>query len=113
MSRSPVLFRVDAAPRLGWEHLSRCLVLAAALQRRRRPAFFLSQLDPGSLGLTVKRGGNEWIDADAPAGAPEDLDEMIREVRRIRPAAVVVDSPKSDLGHIWRTADVPRRHLHQ
>ncbi|HBI44748.1 MAG TPA: polysaccharide biosynthesis protein, partial [Planctomycetales bacterium] len=67
MSRSPVLFRVDASPRVGWENLSRCLVLAAALQRRRRPAFFLSQLEPGSLGLTVKRGGNEWIDADAPA----------------------------------------------
>ncbi len=93
MSRSPVLFRVDAAPQVGWEHLSRCLVLAAALQRRRRPAFFVSQLEPGSLGLTVKRGGNEWIDADAPAGSPEDLEEMIREVRRIRPAAVVVDSP--------------------
>jgi spore coat polysaccharide biosynthesis predicted glycosyltransferase SpsG len=93
MSRSPVLFRVDAAPRVGWEHLSRCLVLAAALQRRRRPAFFLSQLDPGSLGLTVKRGGNEWIDADAPAGTADDLQETIREIRRIRPAAVVVDSP--------------------
>ncbi len=93
MSRAPVLFRVDAGPRLGWEHLSRCLVFAAALQRRRRPAYFLSQLDPGSLGLTVKRGGNEWIDADAPAGADEDLEEMVREVRRIRPAAVVVDSP--------------------
>ena len=93
MSRAPVLFRVDAGPRLGWEHLSRCLVFAAALQRRRRPAYFLSQLDPGSLGLTVKRGGNEWIDADAPAGAAEDLEEMVREVRRIRPAAVVVDSP--------------------
>jgi len=93
MSRAPVLFRVDAGPRVGWEHLSRCLVFAAALQRRRRPAFFLSQLDPGSLGLTVKRGGNEWIDADAPAGAAEDLEEMVREVRRIRPAAVVVDSP--------------------
>ena len=93
MSRAPVLFRVDAGPRVGWEHLSRCLVFAAALQRRRRPAYFLSQLDPGSLGLTVKRGGNEWIDADAPAGAAEDLEEMVREVRRIRPAAVVVDSP--------------------
>jgi spore coat polysaccharide biosynthesis predicted glycosyltransferase SpsG len=93
MSRSPVLFRVDASPRVGWENLSRCLVLAAALQRRRRPAFFLSQLEPGSLGLTVKRGGNEWIDADAPAGEAEDLEEMVREVRRLRPAAVVIDSP--------------------
>ena len=53
-------------PRAGWEHLSRCLTLAAALQRRRRPAYFLSQLEPGSLGLAIKRGGNEWLDADAP-----------------------------------------------
>jgi spore coat polysaccharide biosynthesis predicted glycosyltransferase SpsG len=93
MTRAPVLFRVDAAPRVGWEHLSRCLVLAAALQRRRRPAYFLSQLEPASLGLTVKRGGNEWLDADAPAGTPDDLEEVIREVRRLRPAAVVVDAP--------------------
>ena len=91
MTRAPILFRVDAAPRVGWEHLSRCLVLAAALQRRRRPAYFLSQLDPGSLALTVKRGGNEWLDADAPAGSAEDLEETLQEIRRIRPAAVVVD----------------------
>ena len=62
MTRAPILFRVDAGPRPGYEHLSRCLVLAAALQRRRRPAYFLSRLDPGSLGLMVKRGGNEWLD---------------------------------------------------
>jgi spore coat polysaccharide biosynthesis predicted glycosyltransferase SpsG len=93
MTRAPVLFRVDAGPGVGWEHLSRCLVLAAALQRRRRPAYFLSQLEPGSLGLTVKRGGNEWLDADAPAGAADDLEETIREVRRLQPAAVVVDAP--------------------
>ena len=87
MTRAPVLFRVDAGPRPGWEHLSRCLTLAAALQRRRRPAYFLSQLEPGSLGLTVKRGGNEWLDADGPAGTAEDLEELLQEVRRIRPAA--------------------------
>jgi spore coat polysaccharide biosynthesis predicted glycosyltransferase SpsG len=95
MTRAPILFRVDAAPRLGWEHLTRCLVLAAALQRRRRPAYFLSQLDPGSLALTVKRGGNEWLDADSPAGTPDDLDEVIQEVRRLKPAAVVVDAPEA------------------
>src|SRR5262249_60572839 len=93
MIRAPILFRVDAAPRLGWEHLSRCLTLAAAIQRRRRPAYFLSQLDPGSLALTIKRGGNDWLDADHPAGTPEDLEEVVQEVRRLRPAAVVVDAP--------------------
>ena len=93
MTRAPVLFRVDAGPRPGYEHLSRCLVLAAALQRRRRPAYFLSRLDPGSLGLMLKRGGNEWLDADGTAGTSDDVDETLQEVRRLRPAAVIVDSP--------------------
>src|SRR5260370_12400882 len=93
MNRAPVLFRVDAGPRVGWEHLYRCLVFAGALQRRRRPAYFLSQLEPGSLGLNVKRAGNDWLAADAVAGTPEDLEETVQEIRRLRPAAVIVDSP--------------------
>src|SRR5262245_45383207 len=93
MTRAPILFRVDAGPRVGYEHLWRCLVYAAALRRRRRPAFFLSQLEPTALAPSVKRGGNEWLDADAPAGAAEDLEETIQEVRRLRPQAVVVDAP--------------------
>jgi spore coat polysaccharide biosynthesis predicted glycosyltransferase SpsG len=93
MTRAPILFRVDAGPRVGWEHLSRCLTLAAAIQRRRRPAYFLSQLEPGSLGLTIKRGGNDWLDAGSPAGSGDDLEELVQEVRRLRPAAVIVDAP--------------------
>src|ERR1700691_5895350 len=93
MTRAPVLFRVDAGLRPGYEHLSRCLVLAAALQRRRRPAYFLSRLAPGSLGLTIKRGGNEWLDADSTIGTPEDIEETLQEIRRLHPAAVIVDSP--------------------
>ncbi len=92
MNRDPILFRVDGTPRVGWEHLARCQTLAAALQRRRRPTYFLSQLEPGSLALPLKRAGNDWLEADSPAGSPEDLREVIQEIRRIRPAAVVVDS---------------------
>lgn len=96
MSRAPVLFRVDGTSRLGHESLYRCLVYAAALQRRRRPAHFLSQLEPVTyLAAAVRRGGNEWINAAAPAGSPEDLDQLLREVHRVRPQAVVVDAPEA------------------
>jgi spore coat polysaccharide biosynthesis predicted glycosyltransferase SpsG len=92
MTREPVLFRVDGTRASGWESLSRCLVLAGALQRRRRPCHFLAQLEPTTVAAGIKRGGNEWLEADAPAGAAEDLEELIQEVRRLRPAAVVVDA---------------------
>jgi spore coat polysaccharide biosynthesis predicted glycosyltransferase SpsG len=106
MTRAPVLFRVDAAPGVGWEHLWRCLVFAAALQRRRRPAFFLSQLEPAALAVNVKRGGNEWIQACHRAGQREDLDELMREVRRIGPQAVVVDSPEAGEDYLGAVRDM-------
>jgi spore coat polysaccharide biosynthesis predicted glycosyltransferase SpsG len=93
MNRDPILFRVDGTTRLGWERLARCQALAAALQRRRRPTYFLSQLEPGSLALALKRVGNEWLEADNTAGDADDLAETVQEVRRLRPAAVVVDAP--------------------
>src|SRR6516164_8183855 len=95
MNRDPILFRVDGTTRSGWERLARCQALAAALQRRRRPTFFLSQLEPASLGLGIKRAGSEWLDADAPAGSPEDVQEMVQEIRRRQPAAVIVDAPEA------------------
>lgn len=95
MTREPVLFRVDGTQAGGWESLARCQVFAAALQRRRRPCYFLSQLEPASFALSLKRSGNEWLEASSPAGGPEDLEELTREIRRIRPAAVVVDSPQA------------------
>src|SRR5262249_980600 len=94
MNRDPILFRVDGTRSSGWEHLARCLTWAAALQRRRRPTYFLPQLEPASLGLAIKRAGNDWLDADAPTGSAEDLAETIQEIRRLHPAAVIVDSPQ-------------------
>jgi spore coat polysaccharide biosynthesis predicted glycosyltransferase SpsG len=84
----------------------RCLTYAAALQRRRRPAFFLSQLEPASLAPIVRRGGNEWLEADGPAGSDEDLQELIQEVRRVRPAAVVVDAPEAGEGYLQAVREV-------
>ena len=93
MIRDAILFRVDATPRTGYENLARSLTYAAALQRRRRSAYFLSRVEPGSIGLNIKRAGNEWLDADGLCGSEEDLQETLQEIRRIKPAAVLVDSP--------------------
>jgi spore coat polysaccharide biosynthesis predicted glycosyltransferase SpsG len=100
MNRDPILFRVDAGPQAGYESLARCFTYAAALQRRRRPTYFLSQLDPASLALQIKRVGNEWLEADAPAGTEEDLAETIQEIRRLRPAAVIVDSANANAEYL-------------
>jgi spore coat polysaccharide biosynthesis predicted glycosyltransferase SpsG len=93
MNRDPILFRVDGTTQSGWGRLARCMTLAAALQRRRRPTYFLSQLEPAHLGLSVKRGGSTWLEADGPAGSSDDLEETIQEIRRLRPAAVIADFP--------------------
>ncbi len=106
MNRDPILFRVDGTRRSGYEHLARCLTLAAALQRRRRPTYFLSQLEPASLALPIKRGGNDWLDADGPAGTEEDLAEVVQEIRRLRPAAVIVDCPQVGEGYLSELASL-------
>jgi spore coat polysaccharide biosynthesis predicted glycosyltransferase SpsG len=91
MNRDPILMRVDATPDKGHERLARCQIFAMALQRRRRPTYFVSQLEPRTLAQSVKRGGNNWLEADYPAGSPDDLRDLIQEVHRLNPAAVIVD----------------------
>src|SRR5437868_11897562 len=95
MNRDPILFRVDGTTGTGWERLARSLALAAALQRRRRPTYFLSQVEPAALGLSIKRAGSDWLEADAAAGSSEDIEEAVQEIRRLRPAAVVVDAAEA------------------
>lgn len=92
MNRDPLFIRVDAGPQCGYERLARCLTLAAAVQRRRRPVYFLSQLEPNGLAMGIKRAGHDWIDVGSPAGGADDAAEVLQEVRRLRPAAVVVDA---------------------
>ncbi|MCI0681340.1 MAG: polysaccharide biosynthesis protein [Gemmataceae bacterium] len=91
MNRDPIFLRVDATPRTGYERLARCMILAAALQRRRRPVYFLSQLQPNGLALSIKRGGNNWLAMNHDAGSPADLRETLQQIRQHQPAAIYVD----------------------
>src|SRR5262249_38043602 len=93
MDRSPILFRCDANAQLGWEPFYQCLPYAAALPRRRRPAYFLGQVTPFPLLSQIVRGGNDYIPASHDVGTAEDCDETIREVRRLGAAAVIVNAP--------------------
>lgn len=95
MNRNPILFRLDGTSAHGWERLNRCLTFAAALQRRRRPTYFLSNLEPRSLGLAVKRSGCEWLDTEEEVGTSEDAAEVVQEIRRLKPAALIVDAPNA------------------
>src|ERR1700722_10636613 len=92
MDRSPVLFRCEGTRATGWEALYQCLTYAAALQRRRRTAYFMGNYEPFPLMSQVARGGNEYVAAEHPIGSPEDCDATIREIRRSAAAAVVVAS---------------------
>lgn len=92
MNRDPILFRVDGTSQSGWESFWRCLTFSAALQRRRRPTWFLSRLEPGELAFAIKRVGNQWLGTNSPLGSDQDLEETIQEVRRLKPSAIVVDS---------------------
>ena len=93
MDRSPILFRCDANAERGWEAFYQCLTYAAALQRRRRPAYFLGRIEPFPLLSQIVRGGNDYLSAGFPVGTAEDCDETIREVRRLNAAAVIVNAP--------------------
>jgi spore coat polysaccharide biosynthesis predicted glycosyltransferase SpsG len=100
MTRDPILFRVDGTSQTGHERLYRCLTYAAALQRRRRPCLFVSQVEPPPLAFALRRAGNDRVEAQQTAGSPGDLDQTLREVRRINPAAVVVDAAEADEAYL-------------
>jgi spore coat polysaccharide biosynthesis predicted glycosyltransferase SpsG len=104
MNRDPILIRVDATLQNGFERFARCMTLAAALQRRRRPTYFLSQLESTTLAFAIKRGGNEWIDACHPPCCNDDLEDLIQEIRRRRPAAVVIDDAEANHDYLAEVA---------
>ena len=93
MSRSPILFRCDGTPDAGWEPFYQCMTLAQAMQRRRRGTYLHSRLEPANLAVTIHRGGHEWLPAEHRVGTADDIDETIRQARKIGAAAVVVVAP--------------------
>lgn len=95
MTRDPIFVRVDATARTGFERLARGMILAAALQRRRRPVYFLSNLEPNGLALSIKRGGNNWLAMNHPVGSADDLRETTQRIRQHNPAAIYVDDAEA------------------
>jgi spore coat polysaccharide biosynthesis predicted glycosyltransferase SpsG len=93
MNRAPILFRCDGTRSHGWESFYQCLVLAGAMQRRRRGTYFLSRLEPQTLAAPILRGGHEWSETTTEVGTPDDLDATIREARRLNAAAIVLAAP--------------------
>src|SRR5215472_13804307 len=100
MDRSPVLFRCEGTRASGWEGLYQCMTYAAALQRRRRTAYFMGRYEPFPLLSQVARGGNEYVAADYPIGSPEDCDATIREIRRSSATAVIIASAGVSAGYL-------------
>jgi len=92
MNRAPILFRCDATS-AGYESFYQCLVLAGAMQRRRRGTYFLSRLEPQTVAAPILRGGHEWSETTTTVGTADDLDATLREVRRLNAAAVAVAAP--------------------
>ncbi|MCS7159160.1 MAG: hypothetical protein RMJ19_01700 [Gemmatales bacterium] len=93
MSREAVVLRVDGNSQSGWDAWNRCQVLAYGLQRRRRPCYFVSHLEPNGLALTLKRSGHDWIAAAHEPGSPADLEQLLREIHRLQAVAVILDVP--------------------
>lgn len=100
MNRDPIFLRVDATARTGYERLARGMILAAALQRRRRPVYFLSQLEPNGLALSIKRCGNNWVAMNHDAGNSDDVRETLQQVRKHKPAAIYVDDPDASQDYL-------------
>ncbi|MEZ6143590.1 MAG: polysaccharide biosynthesis protein [Zavarzinella sp.] len=93
MDRAPILVRTDASAAAGWEPFYQSLTYAAMLQRRRRPTYFMGQIEPFPLISQTVRGGSDYLTAGAAIGTAEDCDETIREVRRLGASAVIVNAP--------------------
>ncbi len=104
MDRSPILFRCDGNPDTGWESVYQSLVYAQALQRRRRPCFFLGQFQPFQLITQINRGGNEYLVSDHPVGSAEDCDATIQAIRKVNAAAVIIAAPGLSMEYLREVA---------
>ncbi len=104
MSREPIIVRVDANAESGYERIARNMIFAAAVQRRRRPVYFLSNLEPNALAMSIKRGGNNWIAANHRVGTGADANQLMREIRRLKPAAVFVDDANASSDYLAEIA---------
>lgn len=99
-NRLPILFRCDASEQSGFESFYQCLTYAAALQRRRRTTYFLSNLQPNSLAGSIQRAGNDWRATEHVLGSEQDLEATLRTIRDLQIAAVIVSDPRASSDYL-------------
>jgi spore coat polysaccharide biosynthesis predicted glycosyltransferase SpsG len=100
MTRSPILFRCDGTSNTGYEGFYQCLNYAAALQRRRRGTYFLSNLQPESLLGPIQRAGNQWRPASNSAGESSDLEDTLRTISELDACAIVISAPTTSSDYL-------------
>lgn len=101
-----ILFRADGNEDIGAGHIMRCVSVADAAGRYGQVCRFL--LASADLEPVIRRHGHEAVVFGTDYRCmDEDLARTIEIVRRLRPAAIVVDSysvTRSYLGSLWDAA---------
>ena len=52
------------------------------------------------MAFALRRAGNDRVEAEHPAGSAADLAQLLREVHRLNPAAVVIDAAAADESYL-------------
>ncbi len=94
------IFRVDAGPRIGLGHLTRCLSVAAALDDLGTESIFLTSEDP-TVRSRIKRFGFE-MEFSSMSGTGDDIMQTLSLAERNHCRFVIVDSYRVDAPYLAR-----------
>jgi len=97
--KAPIVFRVEAGPRIGAGHLMRCLALAEAHADRGGTATFVTTGQAPALEERLREEGFAVAQVGAPVGSYLDADATRTIAEKMRAACIVVDGYDFGAGH--------------